>query len=154
MKRSDITDLFPEATKDQVDRLMDINGSDINGAKGEAETLRSELAAAKAEIEKYSGAGVQLKEAQDALTAARAEIESMKAKEDLRLMREKVSTEKSVPIGLLTGETEDECVSQADAILSFAKTGKYPSIPDGGETRTPSTPTTRDQFAEWAKDNL
>lgn len=154
MKRTDITDLFPEATKEQIDKLMGINGADINGAKGETETLKTQLAEARAELEKFSGAGDQLKEAQDALAAARSEIATMKAREEIRVVREKVATDKAVPVGLLKGETEEECVTEADALLAFAKSSKYPTIPDGGETRTPSNPGTRDKFADWAKDNL
>ena len=43
MKRTDITDIFPEATKEQIDKLMALNGADINGAKSELETLRQQL---------------------------------------------------------------------------------------------------------------
>ena len=157
MKRTDITDVFPEASKEQIDKIMGLNGSDINAAKGEAETLRTQLAAVQGELEQFTGAGGQaekLKEAQSALEAARVEIEAMKAAESLRTMREKVATEKSVPIGLLTGDTEEACVTQADAILAFAKQGKYPAVPDGGESHTPSELSTRDKFADWAKTNL
>ena len=34
MKRADITALFPEATKDQIDQILNLNGADINAAKG------------------------------------------------------------------------------------------------------------------------
>ena len=29
MKRTDITELFPDATKEQIDKLLDLNGADI-----------------------------------------------------------------------------------------------------------------------------
>lgn len=35
MKREEITALFPDATKEQIDSLMNINGTDINNAKKE-----------------------------------------------------------------------------------------------------------------------
>ena len=159
MKRTDITDIFPEATKDQIDRIMNLNGSDINGAKGETESLKTQLATALGEIETLKGGAgghaEELKAVKDALAAAQAELGTMKRTEELRLMREKVANDKSVPTALLTGETEDDCIAQADAILAFAKTtGKYPVVHDGGEVTPSSTPATRDKFAEWAKDNL
>jgi len=69
-------------------------------------------------------------------------------------VREKVSGEKKVPASLLTGETEETCTAQADAILAFAKSGSYPNVPDGGEANPTNTLATRDKFANWAKDNL
>ena len=41
MKRDDITALFPDATAEQIDKLMSINGSDINKAKGDLENIKS-----------------------------------------------------------------------------------------------------------------
>ena len=70
-------------------------------------------------------------------------------------MREKVSTDKKIPASLLTGETEEACSAQADAILAFAKTAPgYPHLPDGGEPGGAPKPATRDKFADWAKENL
>ena len=40
MKRTDITELFPDATAEQIDKLMDLNGQDINKAKGELDAIR------------------------------------------------------------------------------------------------------------------
>ena len=78
----------------------------------------------------------------------------MKHAEAVRQVREKVSGEKKVPANLLTGETEETCTAQADAILAFAKSGTYPAVPDGGEAGKGGSIATREKFAEWAKDNL
>lgn len=154
MQRKDITDLFPDATKEQIDKLMGINGTDINNAKGELDGLKAQLTTAQGELEKLKkgaeGQPDKLKEAMEAVTALQNELNGMKHAETVRLMREKVSGEKKVPANLLTGETEETCTAQADAILAFAKTGSYPSVPDGGEAGKPSTLTTRDKFAQWA----
>lgn len=158
MKRSDITDIWPEATKEQIDKLMGINGTDINNAKGELDGLKAQLSTAQSELQKLkdgaAGQPDKLKETQDALAALQTELAGMKHAEAVRLVREKVSTDKKVPASLLTGETEETCVSQADAILAFAKSGSYPSVPDGGEAGKGGSLATRDKFAEWAKDNL
>lgn len=160
MKREQITELFPEATKEQIDKIMALNGSDINSAKGELDTLKNQLTTAQGELEKLKkgaqGQPDKLKEASDAIKALQAELSGMKKAEELRIMREKVSAEKSIPMSLLTGETEEACAAQADAILAFAKTGAggYPALRDAGEHSAPATTATRDKFADWAKDNL
>ena len=43
MKRTDITDIWPEATKEQIDRIMDINGADISKAKGDLDSIQGQL---------------------------------------------------------------------------------------------------------------
>ena len=145
MKRTDITELFPEATKEQIDKLMGINGADINAAKSELENMRQQLT---------DQSGKDLKKAQDQIASLTSELNSMKAAETIRLTREKVASEKKIPVKLLTGETEEDCVKQADEILAFASPN-YPVIKDGGEPHgTPRGASTRDQFADWAKDNI
>ncbi len=160
MKREDITKIFPEATKEQLDKLMGINGADINSAKGDLEALRTQLTAAQGELQQLKeSAGKkpdELQQASAAIKSLQTELAAMKKAESLRVMREKVSTEKKIPASLLTGETEDACTAQADAILSFAKSSGagYPTLRDGGETNPAHTLSTRDRFADWAKDNL
>ena len=43
MKRTDITELFPEAPKEAIDKLLNINGADVNAAKSELDSLRQQL---------------------------------------------------------------------------------------------------------------
>ena len=158
MQRKDITDLFPDATKEQIDKLMGINGTDINTAKGELTSLQTQLTAAQGEIQKLkdgaAGKPDELAEAKRAIENLTNELNGMKHADAVRQVREKVSGEKKVPAGLLTGETEEACTAQADAILAFAKSGSYPSIPDGGEAGRGGSASTREQFAEWAKNFL
>ncbi len=146
MKRTDITDLWPEAPKEAIDKLMAINGADVNASKAEIEDLKQKLAAAANSDE--------LQKAQQQAAQLQTELDAMKAAETIRLTREKVAGEKKVPAHLLTGETEEACAKQADEILAFAKPSGYPNIRDGGEPRNPPQPTTRQKFADWAKDNL
>lgn len=146
MKRTDITDLWPEAPKEAIDKLMAINGADVNASKAEIEDLKQKLAAAANSDE--------LQKAQQQAAQLQTELDAMKAAETIRLTREKVAGEKKVPAHLLTGETEEACAKQADEILAFARPSGYPNIRDGGEPRNPPQPTTRQKFADWAKDNL
>lgn len=146
MKRTDISDLFPDASSDAIDKIMSLNGADVNAAKAELDTLREQLAAAP-KAEDYQ-------QAQQQLAQLQSELDTMRSAETVRLTREKVAGEKKIPANLLTGETEEDCKKQADAILAFAKPGKYPIVHDGGEPGKPSTRTARDAFADWAKDNF
>lgn len=147
MKRTDITDLFPEAPKEAIDKLLNINGADVNAAKSELDSLRQQLAAAQEKKDSD-----ELKQAQQQIAQLTTELDSMKAAETIRLTREKVAGEKKVPAHLLTGETEEACASQADQILAFAAQSKaYPSLPDGGEPAKPTAATPRKKFEEWLK---
>ena len=154
MKRTDITELFPEATAEQIDKLMDLNGQDINKAKGELDAIKGQLTAAQEEISKIKAKPDLVEEITAKANALQAELDSMKRAEELRTMRAKVSSEHNVPAELLTGETEEACAEQAKAILAFAKPSGYPSLRDGGELHHVPDSKTRDKFAEWAKDNL
>lgn len=153
MKRTDITALFPDATEEQISSIMNLNGADINKAKGDLTSLQGQLKTAQDELQQLKAGGDDspLKAQIDAL---QSELNGMKQAESLRTMRSKVAGEKKVPAELLTGETEEACAAQADSILAFAKSSGYPAVPDGGEVRTPPSSQTRDKFAEWAKDNL
>ena len=147
MKRADITELFPEAPKEAIDKLMALNGADVNAAKAEVEDLRKQLQAAR------EGDG-KLQEAQQQIAQLTTELDGMKRAETIRLTREKVAGEKKIPANLLTGETEEACAEQADAILAFAQPSGYPRLRDAGEPTRTTPPQTRDRFADWAKDNL
>lgn len=147
MKRTDITDLFPDAPKESIDKLLNINGADVNAAKGELESLRTQLQQAQN--------GAELQEAKQKIAQLTSELDGMKNAETIRQIRAKVSSEKKVPAELLTGETEEVCAQQADRILAFAKPADpgYPPLPDHGEARgTPPAPATRDKFANWMQE--
>ena len=153
MKRTDITALFPDATDEQLDRIMSLNGADINKAKGDLEDVRTQLAAAQSKIASFENGG-DLQEVTSKVAALQQELDKRDKAEAIRTMREKVSGEMKVPTALLTGETEEACAEQAKAILAFAQSSGYPVVRDGGDPHNQPSPKTRDKFAEWAKDNL
>lgn len=150
MKRTDITELFPDAPKETIDKIMSLNGADVNAAKAEMDTLRQQLADAQSK----QTSGEELQKAQQQIDQLTKELTGMKAAETIRLTREKVAGEKKIPAHLLTGETEEACAKQADEILAFAQPSGYPHFRDGGEPQRTTKATTRDKFADWAKDNL
>lgn len=156
MKRTDITALIPDIDKDVLDKIMDLNGADITKAHGELTALQGQLSAAQTELEALKAKPAGDNSAAE-LQALKDELAGLKNANALRDLREKVSKDTGVPVSLLTGETEEACKSQAEAIKSFADTSKapgYPGLPDRGEVHNPGGTSARDQFANWAKDNL
>lgn len=127
MKRTDITEIFPDATAEQLNMIMDLNGADINDLKAQLTTAQAQLAAQPPDI------SAELSKAHDDIAKLRKELDDMNAAEAIRQIREKVSAEHKVPASLLTGDTEEACATQAKAILDFAASAGYPAVPDGGE---------------------
>ena len=147
MKREDITKLFPDATKDQIDQIMNLNGADISKAKGEAEktkgdldTYRADLETAQKRIKELEKAGNDLQAAKDRAAALETELNGLKDANRIRDIRATVAKETGVPMELLTADSEDACKAQAKGIMDYAKGGNYPDVRDGGET-PPPTPT-------------
>ena len=81
--------------------------------------------------------------------ALQTELDELKSANTIRDMRAKVAEETGVPANLLTGMTEEECKTQAEAIMEFKKPKGYPNVRDAGEVAKVGKPSTRQQFAEW-----
>lgn len=114
-----------------------------------------ELKAKAEELDQLKEANkTELQKAQDRAAKAEANLKKYQEAEALRELRSKVSADTGVPSELLTGENEEACKEQAKKILEFAQTKGYPTVRDGGEVKNVGKPTTAQQFAEWAKENL
>lgn len=88
-----------------------------------------ELKTKAAEYDKAQEANkTELQKTQEANAKLQAKLEGMEKEKKLLDTRSKVAKEKGVPAELLTGEDEDTCKAQADAILKFAEGPKYPSV--------------------------
>ena len=148
MKREEITAIFPEATKEQLDQIMAINGADIQHAKAGADDLKTQLEAANGQI-----AALQVDANEfERLKGVETELTELKSANALREMREKVSKETGVPAHLLTGDTEEDCTAWANTLKEYARPSAYPNVPNGGEpTHNNPTPSTAEQFAAWAE---
>lgn len=153
MQRSDISEIFPEATKEQIDKLMALNGNDINAAKGEYTELENQLKAANKALAAAPAVDVNaLDNANGRIADLESKLASMQAAENARLLRERIAKEKNVPAELLFGDTEEVLTSQADTLaLTFAHAKEKPSlsIADGGEPTVNGGTTPRAQFADW-----
>ena len=117
-------------------------------AKYEGFDELKEKAAKLDEIEEASK--TELQKATERAEKLESELNSLRKAESVRTIREKVATETGVPSNLLTAETEEECKTQAESILAFAKPSEYPNLKDGGEVQNLSKASTKQQFAEWA----
>ena len=115
--------------------------ADYEDLKAKAEKLDQIEEANKTELQKANerAAGLQ------------SELDKLKNENAVRDLRAKVADETGVPVNCLTGSTEEECRKQAKAIAEFAKPSAYPKVRDGGEVTNVGKMTTRQQFAEWAK---
>lgn len=150
MKRADITNLFPEATEEQVNKIMDINGSDINNAKKNLDDLQKTLADTQAELEAARKGSDELTKEHERAELLQQEIDKRNAEDAIREMKTKVSKETGIPADLLTETEEDACRKQAESIKEFAAP-HYPSVQDGGEPHPVEQRATRDLFADWLK---
>lgn len=112
--------------------------ADYDDLKAKAQQFDAAQEAGKTELQKANEKAAKLQEQLDTLTKANT----------LRELRSKVAAATGVPAELLSGDTEESCTAQAQAILKFAQPG-YPSIRDGGEVRNKPTGSTRQQFADW-----
>ena len=148
MKREEITALFPDATKEQLDSIMAINGADIQHARGNRDDLQAKLDAANTELDQLRTNAQEL----ERLKGVETELSQLKAANSIRDMREKVSKATGVPAHLLVGDTEEDCTAWANSMKEYAKPAAYPIVPNGGEPAgNGPAPSTAEQFEEWSK---
>ena len=96
----------------------------------------------------------ELQKAQDRATELEEKLKQKEHEESIREIRKKVADELKVPAELLTASTEEECRTQAQAIMTFATSQGYPAVKDGGEANTTQKKSTRDAFKEWADQQI
>ena len=131
-------------TQAELDRIVQERVKEMNEYKAKAAKYDELEESKKTELQK----------AQDKAAKLEKELNDIKHSNEIRDIRAKVSSEKGVPIDLLTGETKEACEQQAEAILNFAQTSTgITYVPDGGEVKTTAKKTTSDQFADWMKKN-
>jgi len=120
--------------------------SDYESIKAKAAKYDETEEANKTELQKATDKAAQLQK----------ELEALKTANSVREIREKVAKAKGVPVELLSGDDEEACTAQADAIIEFAKPKSgYPKVKDRGEATTPSGgSTTAEQFADWFNERL
>ena len=60
MRREDILEIFADATKEQINRLLDLNSADIGAAKRGSTQLQSDLDAANRTIDELRRANAEI----------------------------------------------------------------------------------------------
>lgn len=123
MKRTDITEIFPDATKEQLDKLMEINGADITAAKKGLDDVKTELSAANERLKDLD----TLRERAGKVDDLQKELDGLKRTQQVKDIRAAVSKEKGVPASLLTAEDEDGCKKQADELLAWKGPASTPN---------------------------
>lgn len=68
----------------------------------------------------------ELQKATERADALQKQLEGITKANNIRDARDKVAKEMNIPADLLTGEDEETCKKQAEAILKFAKPKSYP----------------------------
>lgn len=135
-------------TQEEVDAIVGDRLKRDRAKYADYETLKEKAEKYDAAVEAQK---TELEKANDRANSLQAELDSLRNAETLRNMREQISKETGVPASLLTGETEEDCKNQANAILDYARPQSYPNIRDGGELPTPpGKKSARDQFVEWS----
>ena len=102
----------------------------------------------KAKAAQFDASQEAGKKATEKAAKLQQQLDALNSANVLREIRAKVSAATGIPAELLTGDTEEACTAQAQAILKFAKPG-YPAVRDGGDPHHTSTGSTRQQFADW-----
>ena len=107
---NEVEKTFTQAELDQIvqDRLKREREKygDYNSLKEKAARLDEIEEASKTELQKATERAEKLQ----------AELSAMKHADEIRTIRDKVAQATGVPVGLLSGETEDACTEQANAI--------------------------------------
>ena len=84
-----------------------------------------------ADYDDLKGTAGRADEADSRAAALQQQLDAMKADNDRREMKQRVSAATGVPAALLSGATDEECTAQAQAILKFSAPA-YPNVRDGG----------------------
>lgn len=84
MTRNDILKLFPEATKEQVDALLDIHSADIGQAKRDVDQLRADLKAQQDAVTTANATIAEMEKSKGDVAALQKQIDDYKAADEAR----------------------------------------------------------------------
>ena len=133
-------------TQDEVNAIVGKRLAEEKGKYADYEDLKAK-AAKYDEAEEASKS--ELQKAVERANNLESKLTALERENEVRTMRETVSKETGIPFNLLTGDTEEACKAQAEAIKAFAQPSGYPKVKDGGEVSTSHGGSTKQQFAEY-----
>ena len=90
MKREDIKKIFPDATEEQLQGLLDINTADIGKAKGELEAVKADLEKANGTLKEYETTIADMKKSAEGNEDFKKKFEEL----EQRIADEKAEAEK------------------------------------------------------------
>lgn len=103
----------------------------------------SDYDALKEKAGKYDAAEeskkTEIQKATEKAAALQKELDELKSANTVKATREKVAKDTGIPIECLTGDTEEACKAQAEAILKFAKPKSYPATKPNTQTGAAGT---------------
>lgn len=139
-------------TQDEVNAIVEGRLSRERQKYADYDTLKEK--AGKYDQQLESGKS-DLEKAVEKITSLQEQLNNLTRSNTLRDIREKVSKETKVPASLLTGEDEESCKKQAQAILEFAKpsNGGYPGTKPNGKSGSSerSSGDNNEDMREWAR---
>lgn len=138
-------------TQAELNAIVQERVGETKAKYGDYEELKAKASKYDEQVEASKS---ELQKATERADSLQAELNALKSANEVRALREKVAKEKNIPANLLTGETEEDCIAQADAILSFAMPNAYPTVKDGGEVRKTLKKDTASQFADWFNEQI
>ena len=138
-------------TQDEVNAIVGKRLAEEKGKYADYEDLKAK-AAKYDEAEEASKS--ELQKAVERANHLEAELNERKKNDEVRQTREKIANETGIPANLLTGDTEEACKAQAEAIKAFAQPSGYPKVKDGGEVPKIPSGNPKASFAEFMSQNF
>lgn len=106
MTRQDVLDKFPEATKEQIDQLLNIHSADIGRAKGDTAKLQADLKAAQDQLATANAAIAEMEKNKGDVAALQKQIDDYKAADDARKQAEQAA------------QARQQLLTRMDAVLN------------------------------------
>ncbi len=138
MKRDEVRAIFGDSiTDEQLDKLMAMNGADINAAKGDSKAISERNAAIEAELEAMKAEKLASMSSEEAMKAKIAEIEAQQAATKLGYNRMQAAS-RLAPLGLgdedlsgildlVVSDDEGSTNEKAEAMLSLIQSQRKES---------------------------
>lgn len=137
-------------TQDEVNAIVGKRLAEEKGKYADYEEIKAK-AAKFDEAEEANKS--ELQKAVERANNLEAELAGLKKSEEVRQTREKIATETGIPAHLLTGDTEEACKAQAEAIKAYA-TPTYPKVKDSGEVPKTTSGNAKTDFVEFMSQNF
>jgi hypothetical protein len=113
MKREEIKTIFPDATDEQLNSIMDINGADV-------EKVKAKLTATEADLKESKEAFEHLNTELDELKKNNASADDWKAKFEA-LQAENIAKEKQAEVDRIAKEKSDNILNRFNGVVGDKK---------------------------------